>query len=45
MVGALWGVFIWKEFKNAPTGTNKLLALMFASFIIGLGFIIIARIV
>ncbi|MBT4482756.1 MAG: multidrug DMT transporter permease [Candidatus Latescibacteria bacterium] len=45
MVGAFWGVFIWKEFKNAPPGTNKLLALMFASFIIGLGLIIIARIV
>ena len=45
MVGALWGVFIWKEFKNAPPGTNKLLALMFASFIIGLGLIVAARIV
>ena len=45
MVGAFWGVFIWKEFKNAPPGTNKLLLLMFASFIIGLGLIVIARIV
>ena len=45
MVAALWGVFIWKEFKDAPAGTNKLLALMFACFAIGLGLIIIARIV
>lgn len=44
MIGALWGVFIWKEFKDAPVGTNKLLALMFFSFIVGLGLIIIARI-
>ncbi len=45
MVGALWGVFIWKEFKDAPPGTNKLLAVMFASFIIGLGLIIVSRII
>jgi glucose uptake protein len=44
MVAALWGVFIWKEFKEAPAGTNKLLTLMFASFIVGLGLIIFARI-
>jgi glucose uptake protein len=44
MVAALWGVFIWKEFKGAPVGTNKLLTLMFASFIVGLGLIIFARI-
>ena len=24
MVAAFWGVFIWKEFKNAKPGTNKL---------------------
>jgi glucose uptake protein len=44
MVGAFWGVFIWKEFKDAPPGTNVLLTVMFASFIVGLGLIIIARI-
>ena len=43
MVAALWGVFIWKEFKAAPAGTNKLIALMFAFFIVGLTLIIIAR--
>ena len=45
MIGALWGVFIWKEFRHAPAGTNKLLTVMFISYIIGLGLIIIARIV
>jgi len=43
MVAALWGVFIWKEFKGAPKGTNRLLWLMFAFFIVGLALIIIAR--
>jgi glucose uptake protein len=43
MVAALWGVFIWKEFKEAPAGTNRLLTVMFASFVVGLGLIIAAR--
>lgn len=43
MVAAFWGVFIWKEFKNAPTGTNKLIMLMFVLYIIGLVLIILAR--
>ena len=45
MIAAFWGIFIWKEFKEAPTGTSKLLALMFVSYAIGLVLIIIARIV
>ena len=40
MVAALWGVFIWKEFKEAPHGTGRLLAMMFVFFIVGLGLII-----
>jgi len=23
MVAAIWGVFIWKEFKDAPPATNR----------------------
>jgi glucose uptake protein len=42
MIAAFWGVFIWKEFKTAPAGTNKMLTLMFACFIVGLALIIIA---
>ncbi len=45
MIAAIWGVFIWKEFKSAPAGTNKLLALMFACFVIGLALIITANVV
>ena len=44
MVAAAWGVFIWKEFANAPRGTNKLLTAMFALFLAGLALIILARI-
>ena len=43
MVAAFWGVFIWKEFKDAPEGTNTLIAAMFALFFIGLGLIIYSR--
>ncbi|UCH13884.1 MAG: multidrug DMT transporter permease [Bacteroidales bacterium] len=43
MVGAAWGVFVWREFKLAPRKTNWLLLLMFASFIAGLIMITLAR--
>ncbi|HPJ78652.1 MAG TPA: GRP family sugar transporter [Prolixibacteraceae bacterium] len=42
LVAALWGVFIWKEFKNAPKSTNRMLALMFLLFVAGIILIIIA---
>lgn len=42
MIAAIWGVFIWKEFKSAPKSTNYLLALMFTLFISGLALIIIS---
>jgi glucose uptake protein len=44
MIAAFWGVFIWKEFKTAPAGTSRLLTLMFLSFFVGLGLIVVARI-
>ncbi len=43
MVAAFWGVFIWREFKKAPPGTDKFIGVMFGSFIVGLGLIILAR--
>ena len=45
MVAAFWGVFIWKEFRSAPKGTNPLLAVMFLLYIVGLVLIIAARLV
>ncbi len=43
MVAALWGVFVWREFRNAPRGTKPLLTLMFACFIVGLGLVIVSK--
>ena len=43
MVAAIWGVFIWKEFKNAPKGTNGLIGLMFLLFMAGITLIIMAK--
>ncbi len=43
MVAAFWGVFIWREFKEAPAGTNGLIAAMFTLFILGLGMIVASR--
>jgi glucose uptake protein len=43
MVAALWGIFIWKEFKHAPGGTNILLAVMFVFYLVGLVLVIAAR--
>jgi glucose uptake protein len=43
MVAALWGVFIWKEFRTAPAGTSKLIGGMFLCFLIGIVLIIRAR--
>jgi glucose uptake protein len=42
MVAAIWGVFIWKEFKGANKSVYGLLALMFLLFISGLACIIIS---
>lgn len=40
MIAAIWGVFIWKEFKGADKKTNLLLLAMFILFILGLAWII-----
>jgi len=42
IVAALWGVFIWQEFKNAKKGTNGMLAVMFILFVMGIISIIYA---
>ncbi|WP_394993729.1 GRP family sugar transporter [Emticicia sp.] len=43
IVAAIWGIYIWKEFKNAPKGTSTMLNIMLLCYIIGLGMIIAAR--
>jgi len=42
LVAALWGVFIWKEFKDAPQGTNFMIVIMFILFLLGIMSIIFA---
>ena len=44
VVAMFWGVFVWKEFKGAPKGTNKLLTAMFALFIMGLVVITLSKV-
>ena len=43
MIAALWGVFIWKEFKGSKSIVNVLLTLMFILFIVGLCMIAAAK--
>jgi len=42
MIAALWGVFIWKEFRSAPRGTTFYIVSMFVLFITGLALIVYA---
>lgn len=43
MIAAIWGVFIWKEFKGAKSGVNQLLSVMFLAFIAGLILIVLSK--
>jgi len=39
LVAAIWGVAIWKEFRNAPSGVTVYLAIMFVGYSLGLALI------
>jgi len=43
LIAALWGILVWKEFKNAPKGTNALLGSMLVAYLLGLGLIVFAK--
>jgi glucose uptake protein len=43
VVAAIWGIYIWKEFKDAPAGTSRLLNLMLLLYVVGIALIIYAR--
>lgn len=45
MVAAAWGVFVWKEFKDAPASVGRLISLMFFFFITGLALIVYSRLI
>ena len=42
MVSAIWGVFVWHEFRSPTRRVRNLLTAMFACFVIGLGLISVA---
>lgn len=42
LIAALWGVFIWKEFRGAGRGVNHLLLLMFLAYLCGLALLVYA---
>lgn len=42
LVSALWGILIWKEFKNAPVSSTYLNVGMFIFFLTGLACLIYA---
>ncbi|MBK7713080.1 MAG: multidrug DMT transporter permease [Bacteroidales bacterium] len=42
LIAALWGVFIWKEFKGASKSVNNLIFLMFMAYLAGLGLLVYA---
>jgi glucose uptake protein len=44
VVAAIWGIFIWKEFKNAPKGTSALINSMLLLYVAGLTLIILTKI-
>jgi glucose uptake protein len=42
MIGAIWGIVVWKEFRGASKRVNWLLASMFILFITGMALIVYA---
>ena len=42
LVAALWGVFIWKEFKGASKSVNILIYFMFLAYLAGLALLVYA---
>jgi glucose uptake protein len=42
LIAALWGVFIWKEFKGASRSVNTLILFMFIAYLSGLALLVYA---
>lgn len=43
VVAALWGIYVWREFRAAPRGVNSLLNMMLLCYVVGLALLITAR--
>src|SRR4030065_1419837 len=42
LIAALWGVFIWKEFRGASKPVNTLILFMFLAYLVGLALLVYA---
>lgn len=42
LIAALWGVFIWKEFRGASKSVNILILFMFLAYLFGLSLLVYA---
>jgi glucose uptake protein len=42
LIAALWGVFIWKEFKGAGKSVNRMVFFMFLAYLAGLSLLVYA---
>lgn len=42
LIAALWGVFVWKEFKGGSKSVNTLIFLMFIAYLVGLALLVYA---
>jgi glucose uptake protein len=45
MVSAAWGVFVWREFADAPEASRRFIPWMFLFFLMGLGSIAVAPLI
>jgi glucose uptake protein len=36
LIAALWGLLVWREFRDAPSGTGKYIVLMLGGYTVGL---------
>ncbi len=43
VIAAIWGIYVWKEFKNASSTTHRILQAMLVLYAIGLMIIILSR--
>lgn len=43
VVGAIWGIYIWKEFANSPSGTKPLLNGMLVLYVVGLVILVLSK--
>jgi glucose uptake protein len=45
MISAIWGIFVWQEFRSAGNRVKDLLAIMFLFFLLGLSCIALAPVI